>query len=571
MAQQITIDIVAETQKLTQGVNNVKGELGKLSTGISGVQQQAVGLASAFILTKGVSFLKKASEEAIDAEKTAKAAASAFGEGSTALQKITDDATKFADQLAIDNDDIIKLATGLGVRLPKDAQGASAELVLLAKNLEASSGGAIAAESTLSKLGKAYADGQVTAKELAKIVPGLTQATYDHAESLSKAGKNQEAMTLLIEAGQKRFGNAAADQVTGTQRMDKAMGDLYEMIGTNVAPIVEKLTKFLSNAVEWIIKNKGEVIPLVTVLGGFAGVILALNAGFAAYNAIMSAWKIATGIATTVQGIFNAVMAANPIALVVLAIVALIAIIVLLVKNWDTVTEVVGKVWNAIKDFAKNAWDAISGFVKSAIDAFGNFLSNVGGFVEDVVKAIFGIPGRLVQAGKDMVTSLWNGVSNSISWLTNNVSSIGSTIYNKFKNGLSDFKSIGEDIINGLISGITSKVSSVVKTVVGAVGNIISAAKSALGSHSPSKVFAEIGRNVVIGMANGISDTQDILKTSAAGLGKIAVNSLNLPSGGMAGASGINITINAGLGTDPIALGRSVNTAIKKYGRVTVK
>ena len=97
MAQQITIDIVAETKKLTSGINETNAQLGKLSGGISGVQQQAVGLASAFILKAGASFLSKANEEAIDAEKTAKAAASAFGEGSVALKKITDDETKFAD------------------------------------------------------------------------------------------------------------------------------------------------------------------------------------------------------------------------------------------------------------------------------------------------------------------------------------------------------------------------------------------------------------------------------------------------------------------------------------------
>jgi len=505
MAQQITIDIVAETQKLTSGVNAVNGQLKGLAGGISSVQQQAVGLASAFVLTKGVTFAKKAADEFLEAEKTAKAAASAFGQGSTALKEVTKDAERIAEEIAVDNDEIIKLATGLGVKLPKDAQASSAELVLLAKNLEASSGGAIAAESTLSKLGKAFADGEVTSKELAKTVPGLTKATYDQAEALSKAGKNQEAMTLLVEAGQKRFGNAAADQVTGTDRMNKAMGELYETIGKSVAPVIETLSKLISDAVTWIVKNKEVVIPLVTILGGFGAVVLALNAGLTAYNGIMSAWKVATSLATTAQGLFNAVMAANPIALVILAIVAIIAIIVLLVKNWDTVTEVVGKVWEAIKDFAAKAWEVLK-----------SFGSKVANFVGDIIDAFKSIPGNMLNIGKDIITGLWNGMNSMVSW---------------FKNKVLSF-----------------------------LGNLLpSWAEKALGIASPSKVFSAIGENIVKGLTTPLTSIKSIAtpQMAVAGLPSIA--------------SPINITINAGLGTDPYKLGKEVNSAISKYGKVSTK
>jgi hypothetical protein len=50
-------------------------------------------------------------------------------------------------------------------------------------------------------------------------------------------------------------------------------------------------------------------------------------------------------------------------------------------------------------------------------------------------------------------------------------------------------------------------------------------------------------------------------------MGNLAVNSINTPVG--AGIGGINITINAGLGTDPYALGREVNSALTKYGNIS--
>jgi len=514
MANQITIDIVAQTQKLTSGIDETNKQLGGLKGGIDKTQQAAVGLASAFILKTGVSFAKKASEEFIDAEKTAAAAEAAFGKNSVALQKITQDAEKFAKELAIDNDELIKLATGLGVRLPADAQSASTELVLLAKNLEAASAGNISAETTLGKLGKAFKDGDVNAKELKATIPGLTDSVYDQAAALSKAGKNQEAMTLLVEAGQVKYGGAAAAQVTASQRMEKAMGDLYEMIGKYVAPVVEKLSGFLQTLIEFVIRNKDVIIPLVTVLGTFAAGILILNAGLTAYNAIMAAWKVATTLATTAQTIFNAVMAANPIALVILAIVAIIAIIVLLVKNWDTVTEVVGKVWEAIKNFASKAWEALKGFAVKVKD-----------FVDGIIDKFQALPEAMLNVGKNIITGLWNGMQNMVGWLRDKVTGF-------FKNLLPDW------------------------------------AEKALGIASPSKVFAKIGSNIISGLQSTFNApaVKSVSNRAQAG---IAVPRISLPS--LQSKSGVNITINAGLGTNGAALGRQVSSAIKQYGKVSTQ
>lgn len=574
MANQITIDIVAQTQKLTSGINDANNQLNGLKTGLDKTQQAAVGVASAFVLKAGVSFLSKANEEAIDAEKTAKAAAAAFGEGSTALQKITTDAEKFADELAIDNDEIIKLATGLGVRLPKDAQGASAELVLLAKNLEASSGGAIAAESTLSKLGKAFVDGEVSAKELAKVVPGLSESVYDQAAALSAAGKNQEAMNFLVDEGAKRFGGAAADQVTGAQQMEKAMGDLYEMIGTYVAPVVEKLTKFIADMVDWVVRNKDVVVPLVTVLGTFAAGILILNAGLTAYNAIMAAWKVATTLATVAQTVFNAVLAANPIGLVIIAIAAIIAIIVLLVKNWDTVTEVVGKVWNAIKDFASKAWEKLK-----------EFGSRVKEFIDGVVERFKELPGYMLNIGKDIVEGLWNGIKSMISWVQNKIenSFVGKIIgqVNSLfgrKSPSKVFAGIGKDLVRGLWVGVNGQKSYIKNNFEDFFGDLIPAI-TAESLNLPD--FANFVTDTeLINAITGASVDQSML--AGEGLEWDPVNEqynidesvvtfekLAYLLGTESSASTYNITVNAGTGTDPYSVGRAVQTALDKYSRVS--
>ncbi len=199
MANQITIDIVAQTQKLTSGINDANTQIDGMSSKLKGAAAAAGAAASAFVLKQGVTFLKQGIDEAKEAKQVMTEATTTFGAGSEALAKITADAEKFGKAIAVDNDEILKLATQLGARLPEDSKALSAELVNLALDVEAFTAGALSAETVTGKLAKALADGELKAADLEKIVPGLTTAVYDQAEALSKAGKNQEALTLVID------------------------------------------------------------------------------------------------------------------------------------------------------------------------------------------------------------------------------------------------------------------------------------------------------------------------------------------------------------------------------------
>ena len=67
---------------------------------------------------------------------------------------------------------------------------------------------------------------------------------------------------------------------------------------------------------------------------------------------------------------------------------------------------------------------------------------------------------------------------------------------------------VGVGLMNGLISGVKSKVGDMIDSVYGAIESAIDAAKNLLGIESPSKVFAEIGRQVMEGLILGIDAEQ---------------------------------------------------------------
>ena len=338
MAQQITIDIVAETKKLREGVSVANEQLGSVDKQLKGLTATAFAAASAFVLQKGTTFLKQGIDEAREAAETMRNAITTFGEGSLALQKITTDADKFGQAIAVDNDEIIALATQLGARLPENARFLSAELVNVAFDVEAFTAGAISAEAVVSKLGKAFIDGKVTVKELATIFPDLTQKTYLQAEALVKQGDTQTALNLLIREAQKAYGDAAEKNVTSTQKFDTALANLKETIGTKILPFVEKAINFFIDLLDAFSKQPKAIqnielgflaivaigAPLLTFIANLKialGLLIPIKAATATASTAMATGM--TAVATT-TGAATVALTALKFALVSTGIGALI-------------------------------------------------------------------------------------------------------------------------------------------------------------------------------------------------------------------------------------------------------
>ncbi|MFJ5156310.1 phage tail tape measure protein [Streptomyces sp. NPDC088353] len=147
---------------------------------------------------------------------------------------------------------------------------------------------------------------------------------------------------------------------------------------------------------------------LAPVAVAVAGLTLVMNAQkittalttgvFRAYRAVILAWTGVQRIATAVQAAYNAVMAANPIGLVVIAIVALVAAIVVAYKKSDTFRSIVQACWEGIKTAAQFVWEKV---LKPAFEGFMAALKAVGDAAtwlwQTVLSPVFGF---IAQAAK---------------------------------------------------------------------------------------------------------------------------------------------------------------------------
>lgn len=108
------------------------------------------------------------------------------------------------------------------------------------------------------------------------------------------------------------------------------------------------------------------LVPLAILIGGVtlaltaqAIVVGTVTAVFSAYRAVILAWMAVQRAGIAIQAAFNAVMSANPVILIITAIIALGAALVIAYKRSETFRAIVQAAWSGIQTAALWAWNTV--------------------------------------------------------------------------------------------------------------------------------------------------------------------------------------------------------------------
>ena len=103
-----------------------------------------------------------------------------------------------------------------------------------------------------------------------------------------------------------------------------------------------------------------------------------------------------------------------------------------------------------------------------------------------------------------------------------------------FKDMWESFKNVGSDMIDGLVQGIIDGWNKIPDFLAGLGGAAVKIIKDVLGIKSPSRVFAEIGKFIDLGLVKGIDDNSEMIYDSAESAGNEAIDGME--RSGIAGA-----------------------------------
>jgi hypothetical protein len=284
-----------------------------------------------------VTAVKGANEAAIAQSKLANVL------GSMGYEKATDRVAAYAESLettlAIDADVIkatqTKLATfGQLTKTVGEAGGAFDRATLAALDLAAAGFGT--AEGNAVSLGKALQDPVKGISALSRAGVTFTEQEKEKIKTLVESNKTLEAQDMILAAIEKQVGGTAEASADDFVKMQLAINKVLDAIGNALLPYLDDLALAVQNGAKFFEENKDVILAFAAAVGILAAAIKVIQIA---------------------QAVWNAVTMANPIVLIVVAIVAMIAALVIAYKRSETFRKVVDGAFNWIKNAAGSLLD----------------------------------------------------------------------------------------------------------------------------------------------------------------------------------------------------------------------
>jgi phage-related protein len=387
-------------------------------------------------------------------------------------------------------------------------------------------------KSSALQLGKALNDPVKGMTALQRVGVSFTEAQKKQVKGMVDAGNTMGAQRLILHELNKEFGGSAekidpTTKALANMKLDAV--DLASNLVQGLLPALKVFASLVSKATAFMEEHQTATKIVVGTLAALATGIVVANVAMKVFASDGALVTVATKLWTAAQWLLNAALDANPIALVILALVALGAAIVLAWTKSETFRRIVTEAWNAIKSTTTAVFNAVKNVVLGAWHAIETATEAVLTFLKEHWRAavvalatiLLGPLGTLVAVIathwsqiKGAASSAWNAVESTVTGAVNRVRSVVSSVFTALGNivkgaagavraGASSIESALNPIITvlrdiagaaehamGMLDSIANKASS--------VGGIVGKAKGLLG-HIPG--FASGVSNFAGGMA----------------------------------------------------------------------
>lgn len=354
--------------------------------------------------------------------------------------------------------------------------------------------------------------------------------------------------------------------------LDKLIGNFVSSAETAAGNIIPRITQILSGmgiAIQQIAPILAAEIPtlitsvLPSIVTAGSQLLIGLVTGL-----VSALPQLMEAVPEIVAAIYNSLISSGP------QIIAAGNELLSMLGNGiiTYVPELVARlpdVISAIYDFmAENApkfiesgMDFIIKLVSGIIDAIPDMVAKLPEVINSIVKYITSTLPVIVKKGAELLGKFVSGIIGAIPDLVAALPQIINAIVTGIDAMMGSIIDIGGNIVNGIWEGITGAADWLVGKVTGFFGDIVGGVKDFLGIHSPSTVFADMGKNMALGVGKGwdneynrirrdIEDGMDFgtatVDFASSGFGIVSSGMVNGISSAVqsAGSSGGNITVN---------------------------
>ena len=262
------------------------------------------------------------------------------------------------------------------------------------------------------------------------------------------------------------------------------------------------------------------VIMIVALLAAALGpVLIIIGKTLSAIGTIMTWAPKLAGAISAVKGAFaalSATMMANPIAIVIVAIAALVAAFIYLwntneefrkfwIRLWNEIKEVAVQVWTAVSQFLVSAWNGIRNTAVAVWNGIRDFFSSLWAGIKTLFTTV-------VTAISTFLVGAWNGIRATVMAVWNAISAFFGSVWNGIRsvitnvvNGIRTFLQSAWNGIRTVITTVMNAIRTVLTTVWNGIRTIISTVLNGIRG-TVNSVWNGI-RNTISSVVNGIKNT----------------------------------------------------------------
>lgn len=251
-------------------------------------------------------------------------------------------------------------------------------------------------------------------------ITGLLRA---RGQTMTQVMEAYKKYNFYTKEGQKASEDFNAAIAPLSQIAQSAKSQIAGMIGGALVPYIQKTTEWASANKEliqtkiaeyakkiadsfvWLVTNFDKIMHYVKMFAWAIGIFLALTTVLKAFVLVMT--------------VVNLVMAANPIVLITLAIIALIAVVAYLINRfvgWGNALKIVGaailiamgpigwligaailiyKNWDVLSGFFRKLWGSIISIFQGARDAISSYIDGIISKITGLITLATSLPGKI--------------------------------------------------------------------------------------------------------------------------------------------------------------------------------
>ena len=388
--------------------------------------------------------------------------------------------------------------------------------------------------SQLSESEQAAAAEALVGKNAMSGFLALMNAAPEDIDKLSSAIENCDGKSAEMAATMQD--NLAGQLTILKSQLEELAISFGEILMPAIRSIVSGIQGFVDKLNSMDETTKRVIVTIALIVAAIGPVLIVVGKIISAVGTIMTIVPKVAAAIKAVKGAFaglNAVMAANPIILVIAAIAALVAAFIYLWNTsdefrqfwidlwenikavaiavweaistffsqaWEAIKSTAETVWNGIKDFFTGLWEGITTLFTTVVTAIATFLSSawtgiqttattvwnaIKGFIDGIWNGIKTAITSVATAIGSAVSNAWNGIKNTVTNLSNGAKTAATTAFNNMKSAISSTVS---NITSAISSGFNSAVSFI-KGLAGQafswgsdiIGNIVNGIRSMIG------------------------------------------------------------------------------------------